>query len=79
MSTQGKTSIRHIHYHHGEIHSSEAILLCSDGLHGALSHEALERIWQAQNDLETRLYQLKMVVKKSHYYDDCSIDCVQAN
>lgn len=73
------TFTQHIHYHRGEIGSGEAILLCSDGLYDALSHETLERIWQSQNDLATRLHQLKMAVKRTHYYDDCSIVCVQAS
>lgn len=72
------TLMQHIHYHHGEIRPGEAVLLCSDGLHDALPHETLERIWHGQTDLAARLHRLKMAVKKTAYYDDCSIVCVQA-
>lgn len=69
----------HIFYQHNRVlQTGEAMLLCSDGLHDALSHEQLERIWQSETNLLTRLFALKKAVKQTPFYDDCSIVCVQA-
>jgi putative stage II sporulation protein E len=51
----------------------EAVLVCSDGLHDALSHERLETLWNASSSLPDKLEALRRAVKKVPYHDDCSV------
>ncbi|SUO95332.1 putative protein serine/threonine phosphatase [Suttonella ornithocola] len=61
----------------GTLQAGEALLLCTDGLHDALSHEQLENIWQSEADLCARLRALRKAVRQTRFYDDCSIVCAQ--
>ena len=51
----------------------EAVLVCSDGLHDALSHERLEALWNASPSLLDKLEALRRAVKRVPYHDDCSV------
>ncbi len=51
----------------------EAVLVCSDGLHDALSHERLEALWNASPSLLDKLEALRRSVKRVPYHDDCSV------
>ena len=50
----------------------EAVLVCSDGLHDALSHERLEALWNVSPSLSDKLEALRRAVKRVPYHDDCS-------
>lgn len=51
----------------------EAVLVCSDGLHDALSHNRLEELWNAYHSLSDKLEALRRAVKRIPFYDDCSV------
>ena len=60
-------------YHIFALQRGEAVLVCSDGLHDALSHERLEALWNASPSLLDKLEALRRAVKRVPYHDDCSV------
>ncbi|WP_245636562.1 PP2C family serine/threonine-protein phosphatase [Eikenella longinqua] len=52
---------------------NETVLVCSDGLHDALSHHQLEELWRAYHSLPDRLEALRRTVKRVPFHDDCSV------
>lgn len=63
--------------HEIQLKNGEYVLLCSDGLSEALTHEQLEHIWQQHDNVLAKLEALRLAVKRVAFYDDCSVICVQ--
>ena len=55
------------------LHTGEAVLVCTDGLHDALSHNRLENLWNTYTSLPDKLEALRRAVMRFPLHDDCSV------